>query len=857
MSKKSIDKFYHKSLNSLNLHNLIGLVMVILLPALALLLTNSFGSYAKTINKNEARETWAAQKRRPTSPKKSKAPFQKQDSSAPCTLYSRLIIREAILQDQLMELQKASFYLSKGSQPKRDHRAEKLSSLLDRLDRIDELLQIQKPTPDYDYLNLSKVDKLLTEAEELAHSLAKPPFLELAKPDPSLPPILFGLQIAKNREIYQPDSPLLDLIPLYGFDFLSPHPRSLNQTMTEANPQKGTYDFDKLRKISQTIADHDLSLRLQVNDSGFQNLTGYWLQKETDETSWRNSRLETQSLKKAHSALNIWNPKVVQWVTDYASYLAQFMKNNPSIAVYELFNEPVMRLNNHPVGYDRYAQAAFQAFLKDQYKGEINRLNLSWGKKYQSFEKIVPPPDLVPEPDPAKTAQLYDFSLFREQSYISYFNRIIQAIKAKDPQTPVCSQFFERLMKREAKKGNEAVGRGIDFYGLAKLDWDILGNHDWPYQKEAVDLLYTYCINRYTNHQIWNDEFIWTAWEGFSEKSVISNNQKFINQGEVLMRRVLARNIWRHLAWSRNGLIFYNLDHHWPGWNNTLLNPQANTLAMRYCSGIIPVLKNKALQMASYLSFSQVENGGLYLLHSQITDLLSFPFQTSISLAHDLISDFLNQGLIPFIVPEAALLDGREDLKKCKVLICPYTTHMDQDSVRKILAWVKEGGHIILIGPAGRYNQSGQDMDGLVKTLFHLQPTYSKDKDMWLVNDQPMTELQATFGQGRAKLLPLKDYQGLKPLLFKEIEPYRSLFCDQPDFELIPKITIKGEKILIVTNLNPTEVKKGRITIKGSSKKVSDLSVHQGMEVPVSSDGKSMTLTVQLPPGDGSVLLIR
>ena len=102
----------------------------------------------------------------------------------------------------------------------------------------------------------------------------------------------------------------------------------------------------------------------------------------------------------------------------------------------------------------------------------------------------------------------------------------------------------------------------------------------------------------------------------------------------------------------------------------------------------------------------------------------------------------------------------------------------------------------------------------------------------------------------------LRTFQKLKKKLLTEVNIYRDVFSNCSDFELIPKRTDTVENVLVVINLNPRNIAEGKIYVKVNLKKIYDMTVYQGMEVPIKSVGNSMIIPIKLAPGDLSVLLM-
>ncbi|MFO7883880.1 MAG: beta-galactosidase [Desulfobacteraceae bacterium] len=781
--------------------------------------------------------------------------------------YEDLVLLHASITQRIEALEKLSGYLKKKELPVETVARQKQTLEIDareaatRLKQIESLV-IAQQKGEGDNNRGSPLVEYAEELETVSRGISK---LELKAGGQGEPtgnilkkyasPLFFGIQTFGKRDFFKENGYYPRLLKRFGFDFVSFHPHSVNHSMAMGNPERGVYDFNPYKRLAKSLAPYDLGLRLTVEDSGFHGVDNYWMKKDNDEVTWIDGKGKTLDRMGAHSTLNIWNPAVTQWVNEYAAALVKEMKQYDNISVYEVFNEPVMFIDK-PVGYGKFASSAFRRYLKKLYGNDIERLNSRWKTAYDTFDSIVPPRDLSPQTSLVKTGQIYDFQKFRQKSYAKFMSSLIKEIKTQDKNARICSQFYERLKVRKKRDKTNMITGGIDLYQLAMLDWDILGNHDWPDSTEAVDFLYTYSINRYAACEMWDDEFVWTAWEGFSDRAITRKMTRFKNNGEQLMRNVMKRNIWRHINWSKRGLIFFDLDDPWPGWNYALLDPESSKKVMRYCTGVIPVVKKKAEAISDVLVNSRIKNSGVYVLFSNVSRLVSFPHGKSVDLCRKTVKELLVEKLIPFVVPEAAILDGREDLSQCRVLICPYTTHMDIKSCKTIADWVKSGGRLILAGPCGKLDPYGRLSKGMYHRFFETSLSYDASRGIWAGDENaPLEKCTTRFGKGRVDFYPsnrLDIGKMVKPV----VSGFQLVSTDQNWFEIIPRITRSGEEIVVVQNLSPEKRLAGRVYVKGQYKKAVDLSLKKFYPSgpSLSLKEKNTVFSLNLSPGGVSVI---
>lgn len=768
--------------------------------------------------------------------------------------YSAHIVQEALVEQKVLAWKRLASSLESDAEQRPD--ADRLKTMEELLGQIRQGLQAELENPEYRKIDFSGVQEKVKKVEDLLKA-QNSSFAQGESDDTSR--VQFGLQVDGLSDLIHNDQSIFfDLIHPFAFDFIAPHPRALGASMAIMNPAPGKYNFNKWIHASEVLKKHGYSMRVLIDDSGFHGMPDYWLKKATDEVTWINTSGHSRDRSGAHSALNIFNPQVVTWVTQYARNLATTLQSKSNIAVYEILNEPELLLGNQPVGYGQKAVQAFQQYLKNYY-GQVAALNNMWGTDYTAFSEARPVDDILPRNDQNHTAKIYDFNKFRQEAYRNYTKKVIAALKQSDPDVPVCSQFFERIKSKSTFSGQPPLGRGIDFYSMAGLDWDILGNHNWPYNNEAIDLLYTYSVNRYLGHQLWDDEFIWTAWEGFDVGT--PGIEEYYRTDPVILRNVLKRNIWRHLVWNHTGLIFFNLDRTWRGWDNSLLNLKGRPLAMRYCAGVIPTIKDKVERFGPRLYSSKIKDQGIYVLHSNLSEMLSFPFQKHVQTTKSTVEQLLSHNIVPFIFPEGVLRDVSDSecqmrMQACTHMIMPYTTHLSEKTCQVILDWVQCGGEIFLLGPAGLFNEHGQEIQGIFAPIFTERPTFQAETGCWGLSKKYRPGMEMDFGKGRVHYWSCHDVQEALTNLPELLQDCVLYSTDQESFRIVPKVSAEKEDLLAVTNIDPEFSKQGRIYIKEKIDKVQDLEF-QNQALALKSTGGQTSFTLKLPPGDGSLYLLQ
>jgi len=791
-----------------------------------------------------------------------KAPEEKEKAKK----YSEAIIFEAKVIDLTSQARRSIMY-AEGSGLLVKKEKNELKALENLLKKIKNELEVNSKVPNFVKMNYEKIKEMLEECESLAKKISSSTTGKARKlypwfsPQPHSPFIhqnqrskdevlnsvifTFNHRDAPHRKTgrfkktsFFSGSGDWGIIAPYNFDFMVAP--LVYCVPAKINVAEGKYDFTPLDRIIAKNAEHGFKTDIIV---GLKRYYSDWVRRkygsEIEDMFFHNAKGEFAVHSGPRSKLNIWNEKARKYMFDYVTALGKYYRDNPNVGCYEVCNEPAIVSGTGPAGYSKSAKHAFRRYLERKYV-TIQKLNERWGADYDSFQQIVPPDNLMPPKEQRLVPPIYDFQKFRRDSFIDYFDELIKALQKADPNHAVVSQFLVRL-----KLKGKRVFKGLDFLGLASLDWDILGVHDWPAKPAAVDLAYTYSINRYTNHALWNDEFIWTAREGFSPKFRRATARFFkrrekanSSKNATMMKAVTERNIWRHFAWGKRGLTFFNLDESFPGWNNSLINISSGNKIMKYCTGVIPVVNNKIRRIKHILFATEITDQNIRILYPSTSIMVASPFATSTDHAERFCHWLLTNHYVPFIVPEECVLDGREDMSRCKVMIIPYATHVPSGLSEKLLEWVKNGGVLISLGPIGVYNQYGKRYrNNFMSEAFGKMVKVSKT-------------LTAKYGKGKVIVAPVRNTNELIGYIEREVAALRLVDCDSKDVELLLRNDKEENSYLFVINLKPEKAIETEVWVKGEFNRIVDLCIDGGMPVPGRFELGKTKFTLNQRPGE-------
>ena len=645
---------------------------------------------------------------------------------------------------------------------------------------------------------------------------------------------------------------ILRVVKPFQFNFLE-----YGYTAQKVNLQEGKYDWKTLDRGISSLDKYGNPLSIQVNFGAmkawplmeeFSWLPRKYPESEIKEMLFQNDKGEVLWESGFHSVLNIWHPVIIKYQKDWISALGRHCQDK-NVMIYELFNEIGLSTNKRPVGYGKYAQISFHKYLEKKY-GNIAKLNKKLRTSYTDFEAVKPPIGDSYLKGNVPIGLIYEFERFRKESLVNYMKDMISELRRADsnPGHFISSRFTGWFNDAHTLKMSAR-----DFLMMASLDWNLYGVHAAGDGKfPAITLLYHYCINRYAKKIYWNDEFWWDYREAADQKI----------DDEAVLRAVAERNMWRHIAYGIKGFNIY------PGFyasepGGLLTKLSTKEKLMRYATGAFPLVINKINKYADIFSDAQLMNQKIGILQPTTTlDITASEFSANEN-AMKLSDWMLSEHLIPFYIPEECIIDGRENINEFRVLISPYAPFIPYGLSEKIKKWIENGGIFISIGPFGKFDPYGKELDSFVKTLPEKEGKVAVFSNKY----------------GKGKLITMKKkitYPDYVKHIRPELESLRIVSCDvkpealelpvkkekytgernfyaKSDIDLIPWVDKKGNKYLFVINLNPLRGIETRIKIRGEFKEVLDLAIDGGFPVPAVNKSGFTEFATVLKPGQGVI----
>jgi hypothetical protein len=594
---------------------------------------------------------------------------------------------------------------------------------------------------------------------------------------------------------------------------------------------------------------------------------------------------------------NIYHPGYREYVATVMEKAGQAWKGRtdfPGVCISSESEFMVWRKDGPvPAGYGKLARRAFQEHLRKKH-GSLDRLNRLWGSAYTEFSQIeLPAEDASTTRKPC--ALIYEHERFRQQSFADHVAFVNACYKKGDPNHPTWLSPYGTFDASVGHAWNLA-----DLMGCA----DIVNSH---YMTVPVAAAHNYMGPRYHGTLFADAEYVTNGPEGCAP-----------NSSEVV-KAASQRGFWLWMSWGCRGFDLWNRgffaageESYYGNFHDTHL-----ILPVREAEATVTAI-DRARRFGDLLRETRLSETGVGVLcptASLILDPLSNRSPNwAVKTEGEVLYDWLYKNNYPaFIVPEEYVINGKENLDRFRLLVAPLCTYLPLELVEKLLAWVGQGGTLILDGPAGLYNQYARPDNRLLTTLFatdvQAECVTSEGHGAGLELEDlpgglpiPWQGMRTGDKAGR----PLANIKGWRfGVTFKEVTPsVRVLLCftggkiglaearygkgrallssfglgnnsfkdfviqqaqaGYPDPPLTSSVSdtigyvmresADGTKFVCLLNHDSAKPVKTTLSVKGTFDKVNDLGIEGGFPVPATTRKGRTEFTINLSPGDGTCL---
>ena len=565
--------------------------------------------------------------------------------------------------------------------------------------------------------------------------------------------------------------------------------------------------------------------------------------------------------------LDFYHPAVREMLEGFLAEVGARYRGNPNVLVHTTAWEAELTDRAGYKGPFEWGQwptggrtpagiVSFRRYLATRH-GDVGQLNAAWGSTYGTFEAIEPPPDCIVGAQAERealtkalyrgrpTPLYYEFNLFLKQSYADYLAWCYKHLKQADPSHPIAvSPSYGAL------DGYLCMGR--DSFRWAQDTCDVFGSE----LTDPMEEVYTYSVRRATGRTTGIFECIWNA----------PHNRSFPPEAEV--RAAASCNLWRMVAWGRRILTLYGARDTYGGTaNNNTMVLESGYHLLRLGAGVIPALKRKLRSLEDVWLEAPIVEPDIVMIRPTTAQFCEWPWGSVTSTCRRL-HDLLQKDHYHYaFVPEEHFVTDRDRLARYRVAILPAATQLASGLTDRLLAWVQEGGVLILAGPAGVFTRYGADDGQLMKRLLGSVQCERTGDLTWQVvqaeKREGVVQGQATIRAacGRGRVLLVNDVEQLGPdsaasgdcleLLGQTVS--RRVWASGAPVEIIVR---QREATTYVTVVNPDVRRPAQATVHLAriAQTGLDRGLERGFPVPLRREGPGSEFDVSLAPGEGTVV---
>ena len=535
--------------------------------------------------------------------------------------------------------------------------------------------------------------------------------------------------------------------------------------------------------------------------------------------------------------LNHYHPKVREYLREYLPKVVNFAGHYPEILYYEIGAETnnyfVTDKGRRLTGYGPAATGLFRAYLKRKYGG-IGKLNRAWRASYEAFDDIVQPRDPHTlgydyRDKEVLTPLMAEFRAFRDDAFADHLRLIYETIKKADPTRPV----------------NSYYGGPFWRYNNFRARWsetcDIFEVHGSSTRQQCANL---YLASLQRCHKEKGLSYVETHWSYQEEKPRYAE--------ERVQRRALEKDMYRTAVWGRT------LQRRWTPHNFSVnehyywLHPRHDFTILRYAAPGQITSKRTVEKLDWVLTHSEIPASSILLVDpsSSVRNYGCYG-----DLLHRVHAFLYPRNYLYEFLPEEYIIDDKASLKNFDVVFLSYAKYLPGALAEKLIAWVHQGGTLIPIGPAGLYNKLGIRDGTLLASLLDMPWEEQAGQD----NSRPCR--RKNVGRGAVFYLPhilkLLDKATQNALIAKlDTATCRHAWSEGNRFEVLMRIDQTGAVYLSVLNPDPDEKITDTVVVPRRLETAVDVTVPGGGPITLEDfqdeRGKASRFKLQLAPGEGA-----
>lgn len=657
-------------------------------------------------------------------------------------------------------------------------------------------------------------------------------------------------------------------------------------------PEPGKFDFADY----DALFDEAEKRGLQVVLSTIAELQPYWIHRIVPDgymVDHRGNKVISSNRREANQGLTPGgctdHPEVRQRMMNFLGQVARHYKDRQNLAGWDCWNELRWNVNSDGlVCFCEHTLQAFRDWLKDKYQ-DLEGVNAAWKRRYCSFA------DILPGKVPGRTyTEMMEFQSFIQWRAADHLRQRVAAIKAEDKQHLISAHGADPSIHKSGDDENHAINRGNDWDLAEHLD--ALGCSHFPFW---FDISYEdYAARLEATHSAAGDKQWWIS---ELEGGMVSTG---FNVFSPVRAKLQQRWIWNAFARGAKAIIFWC-------WRDEVFGRESAGFGLAGKDGFAGERLDAMKKTGEILN----RHGGL--LESYQPDparigVVFAPDTYNLEWAEEGVAEraktsiygyleVLEKIQVPYTILESSHLD---DLSDIKLIIMPWPLVVAPQLREKLLAFVQDGGVLLVEGEAdaytnvGFYQYPGQDRPFADALGIHYLRKRGLDQEQFTVNYQgeifnltgtdfftplkpsinvPRTHIIAQDNENNIRMM--QNYIGKGSVIacsdFLGREYNRSRYADfeyfiarlaqecqtEPELKVTAKEPIQwrsgragGERLLFI--INPENEQKVQVEVPGNlladGIAVYDLTAEQELKIKQQKDAKQFT--VEIPAGEYALI---
>jgi len=566
------------------------------------------------------------------------------------------------------------------------------------------------------------------------------------------------------------------------------------------------------------------------------------------EKNWRDPDIYMQKIYKPEKikpnpgwgmrTFNMFHPGVIEATRQAALQYADGLKKYKKIYIFT-WEGGGPRVKGRLGGYGVAGRKEFQGYLKERF-GTVEKLNRILKTSYASFEEIDQPLDKRSvqgsprKPIPVCRPLAYEYERWTQQAYVNYCRTVYEAVKERDPAAVVLSDHNGTLS-------------GLAYDPLSVFEYsDMAGGHCYPYIADIYRSLMRYVSNKTLG--VFEDQ--WAMRENVEWKPHRPGEERpwrnyLIKHAGQLANQDYVFDSWWYSYTRGIFLVTYGS----PQW----AHPGYDLTTFRYFATGIPTGIRMVRRLEGTFLNTRKVPSKIVLLIPQTSMLHAYRGGNSRYEIRNIYNLLYPRNHRFESVTEKLLLSGKAKLSDYEILVAPFAPYFPDGFWELITPWVKAGGTLVCLGPAGLYDEHGFEnpdspIKPMMKTGFPLSSfnynSYGFGKTNWKWNNgNPLKE--RLLGKGRLVLtaLPMLGLCQDNDLLARFLKIFEATKREAKSPDTPAEVTLRrgGDQRCYLFALNPSgdAPLTGTIEVIGQYEGVSDLSIAGGFPVKSSFDERS------------------